>query len=162
MSKDTQINNVRIAAYSAAYQADFERLNIEWLEKFFYVEENDQKQLRDPEAYFIKTGGYIFIALLNEVPVGTAALIKVGVDTFELAKMSVTESAKGNGIGEALARRAMEQAKSAGAKMIFLLTNSALVPARRLYEKLGFVAVPVDDAHGYARCDVKMELYFSQ
>jgi N-acetylglutamate synthase-like GNAT family acetyltransferase len=151
-------NRLRIIAYEPKYREDFERLNLEWLEKNFSVEENDKNQLQHPEEAFIQTGGFIFIALLDDEAVGTAALHKESDHYFELAKMSVTEKAKGKGIGEALAKAAIVKAKAAGAKKIFLLTNRKLAPAVQLYQKLGFKEVLLDDSKGYSRCNLKMEL----
>jgi len=44
---------VRIVPYEPAYRDDFRRLNVEWLEKFFYVEEIDDRVLSDPETHIL-------------------------------------------------------------------------------------------------------------
>jgi len=50
----------------------------------------------------------------------------------------VDESARGQGIGEALVREAIRLAREAGAKTIDLTSRPAREAAGRLYEKLGF------------------------
>ncbi len=83
-------------------------------------------------------GGQIFLAVINEEAVGTAALIKMNESTFELAKMSVTEKHQGKSIGKKLCQAAIEYAKDKKFKNIFLESNSKLTPALNLYKKLGF------------------------
>jgi ribosomal protein S18 acetylase RimI-like enzyme len=50
----------------------------------------------------------------------------------------VDESARGQGIGEALTRRALEVAKSAGAAHVTLTSNPKREAANRLYQRMGF------------------------
>ncbi len=53
----------------------FERLNTEWIEKYFEVEENDREIFSNNKAYIIDKGGRIFYAYLDEVVVGTVSII---------------------------------------------------------------------------------------
>jgi ribosomal protein S18 acetylase RimI-like enzyme len=50
----------------------------------------------------------------------------------------VDESARGQGIGEALTRRALEVAKEAGAAHVTLTSNPKREAANRLYQRMGF------------------------
>jgi ribosomal protein S18 acetylase RimI-like enzyme len=50
----------------------------------------------------------------------------------------VDESARGQGIGEALTRRALEVAKAAGAAHVTLTSNPKREAANRLYQRMGF------------------------
>ncbi|MBT3338758.1 MAG: GNAT family N-acetyltransferase [Anaerolineae bacterium] len=50
----------------------------------------------------------------------------------------VDESARGEGIGEALTREALRLAKTYGAKGVMLTSNPRRVAANRLYQKMGF------------------------
>ena len=81
---------IQIVPYSPAYGEAFRQLNIDWLEKYFYVEPRDEEVLGNPEKYILQPGGYIFFALLDEEVVGTVALIKVSEGSYELSKMAVT------------------------------------------------------------------------
>lgn len=78
---------------------------------------------------------------------------------FEVAKMTVAERARGTGLGRQLMQVCIDAAKAAGARRLYLETNSSLAPALGLYRTMGFVDLdaamrpPTD----YARCDVWME-----
>lgn len=149
---------VEIIDYAAQYGADFKRLNIAWLERYFYVEALDDKVLSDPQRSILDDGGQIFLARLDGKIVGTCALIRAGGDSIELSKMAVTPECQGLGIARRLIERAFDAFEASGAKLLFLESNSKLAPAIRLYESSGFthVARPAGDAH-YQRADVYME-----
>ncbi len=154
-----EADSVEIIEYEEIYRADFKRLNFEWLEKYFYVEEIDNEILSDPERHILANGGCIFFARFQGEIIGTSALIKQG-EMFELAKMSVTEKYKGLHIGEKLALAAVEKARSLAQKRIFLETNSRLLPALNLYKKIGFrhAPYPSGQSEHYQRSDVYMVL----
>ena len=141
--------------------AAFTALNRAWIERFFRLEESDWKMLRDPESSIVKSGGQIFFAMVGGRPVGTVADIRVSPTRFELAKMAVDPAFQGHGIGERLGRAAIEWARTEGADIIFLETNSALANAIRLYERLGFTHAPFPAPSPYARADVYMEMRLS-
>lgn len=50
----------------------------------------------------------------------------------------VDEAARGQGLGEALTRAALQQARSAGAKNVNLTSRPARAAANRLYQRVGF------------------------
>jgi putative acetyltransferase len=85
-----------------------------------------------------------------------------GYKVSELTKMAVTEKFQGLKIGERLALAAINKAKSLGGKSIFLETNSKLLPAIKLYKKLGFEhkAYPKCKSEHYQRADTYMVLEF--
>ena len=58
----TTTDEVIIHAYDHQYAADYKRLNLDWIEKYFTVEEHDLEQLENPYAYIISKGGFIFFA----------------------------------------------------------------------------------------------------
>lgn len=149
---------VDIIDYEARYAADFKRLNIEWLERYFYVEALDDKVLSDPQSSILDAGGQIFLARLDGRIVGTCALIRAGGDAFELSKMAVTPACQGLGIARRLIERAFDAFEASGATLLLLESNSKLQPAIALYESSGFVHVarPAGEAH-YQRADVYME-----
>lgn len=89
--------------------------------------------------------------------VGTCALIKLNDDTYELAKMAVSEAARGKGVGWLLGQAAIHKAREFKAKTIFLESNTILEPAIKLYQKLGFQKI-VGQPSPYERCNIQMEL----
>jgi len=156
---DDNNNEVKIVEYDPKYQQNFRDLNEEWISNFFKMEASDYKMLDNPEDYIINKGGHIVFALLNEEVVGTCALIKTSDEPliFELAKMAVSPKAQGKKLGYLIGKELIDKAKELKAKEVFLETNSSLVPAIKLYEKLGFQHIPVIDSP-YERADTKMLL----
>lgn len=152
-------NEVKIVTYEPQYKEAFKALNEEWIKTFFVMEASDYKLLDNPEEHILNKGGHIVFALLNNEAVGTCALVKRNDNplTFELSKMAVSPKAQGKKIGYLLGTALVDLAKNLHAEKVVLETNSVLVPAIKLYEKLGFKHVPIVDA-GYDRVDVQMEL----
>jgi ribosomal protein S18 acetylase RimI-like enzyme len=148
--------DVEIVPYEASHREHFKRLNIEWLEKHFYVEAIDHEVLGHPEKILAK-GGAILLAERGDEVVGTVALIRHPRNRYELSKMAVTERHQGQGIGHQLLRAAIARFEELGGGQLFLETNHKLLPAIRLYEDNGFVRAerPKGPIH-YARSDVYM------
>ena len=151
------MDGVTIEPYRKGLAPVFERLNREWIERLFRVEPADAEVLGDPERTILTPGGQIFFARLDGEIVGTAAALPHGAGQFELAKMAVTPACQGRGIGALLGQAVIAFARSAGAERLFLLTNSRLTGAIRLYERLGFEHRPLPPETGYTRADVYME-----
>ena len=66
---------IKIITYSGQYKADFIRLNTEWIETYFSLEESDLKTFSHIDSYIIDNGG-----LINHPD----------KDSYELAKMAVS------------------------------------------------------------------------
>jgi putative acetyltransferase len=154
------MGEIVIVPFRPQFARAFSSLNEAWIEQFFTLEAADLKVLRDPEAAIIAKDGAIFFALDDHAPVGTVAALRVSPVVFELAKMAVTPSHQGRGIGQRLGRAAVEHARSHSAEYIFLETNDRLPDAIRLYERLGFVHATPPRPSVYARSNVYMELRF--
>lgn len=156
-------NEVKIVVYEPQYKEAFKALNEEWIKTFFVMEAGDYKLLDHPEEEILNKGGHIAFALLDGEAVGTCALVKTENHplTFELSKMAVSPKAQGKKLGYLLGNTLVEKAKELNAGKVFLVTNSILVPAIKLYEKLGFIHTPIGHAE-YDRADVRMELIFNK
>jgi N-acetylglutamate synthase-like GNAT family acetyltransferase len=152
------MNEIIFSDYRPEFATDFKQLNIEWIAKYFTVEEHDVEQLSNPESYIIDKGGEVLFALLDEKVIGTCALIKTSDTEFEMAKMAVSPRYQGLHIGYKLGIYFKEKAKAMGAKRIWLESNRVLTPAISLYKKLGFNEIPIDYTP-YARADIRMELW---
>jgi DNA-binding MarR family transcriptional regulator/GNAT superfamily N-acetyltransferase len=129
---------LEIHPYRPAWRRHFEALNREWLEKGFTVEASDAALLSDPHGKIVKPGGAILFARLDGRIVGTGALVRHREGIYELAKMAVTESERGRGIGNRLAEALLAEARARGATTLFLETSPRLVAVRRWYERIGF------------------------
>jgi putative acetyltransferase len=157
------MNDVQITPYSPAYQADFKRINVEWISDLFTLEPHDLEQLDQPEDHILPNGGIILLALKNGEVLGSVAMInttKLGAPLeFELAKMAVSKDARGLGIGRLLCEAAVDFAQKAGAHRVWLESNKKAAVAVQLYLSVGFVHIPLRPSP-YTRADVCMELYF--
>ena len=148
---------VSIIEYEERYAAEFRQMNMEWLEKYQLLEPPDLLVLNDPKGAILDAGGYIFLALADGVVIGSSALLKEHDGVFELAKMYVRPAFQGKGISKLLIEKCLEKAKQLQAKTLLLYSNSQLQTAIRLYEKYGFVHVPVTDSP-FVTADIKMVL----
>ena len=149
-------NKAEIVPFSPDLKEHIKILNIEWLRKYFRVEEKDELVLSNPQEEIIDKGGMIFFAKYNDEILGTVSLMKIDKDTFELSKMAVSDQAQGLGIGNKLLVHSIAVAEENNIKKLLLYSNRILLPALHLYEKFGFVEVPLGDV-SYERADIKME-----
>ena len=152
----TDATAVEVIPFEPRFAADFKRLNLEWLERYFRVEPIDVVVLSEPDA-ILREGGFILLARLHGQVIGTCAVMHDADRRYELTKMAVTAGCQGLGIGRRLLVAALEAFEARGGGDLFLETNSALKPAIALYESMGFVHAPrpAGPAH-YDRADVYM------
>ena len=146
---------IEIIEYTEDLKEPVRTLNYEWLEKYFRVEPGDVISLANPQEEIIDKGGFIYYARMNNEIVGTASLLKVTEDIYELGKMAVTEKAQGFGIGKLLLEHCIKEAKIIGAKELILYSNTKLESAIHLYRKYGFTEVELESGH-YERANIKM------
>jgi len=151
---------VVLRSFRPGDESAFRELNEAWIAKYFTIEEPDRVVLSDPVANIIGEGGYIFMAVVDDLPVGCCALLPMQPGAFELAKMAVTESIRGRGIGRRVLEYAIDQARKLGASRLYLETNRTLANAIHLYESVGFQHVSPDQVipSPYARANVFMEM----
>jgi putative acetyltransferase len=147
-----------IVAFRDEHAHAFYALNRAWLDEHELYEPPDEAQLTDPDGTILALGGVIYVALEGTGVVGTAALIPHGPNEMELVKLAVHPSARGRGIARRLTETCLTHARRQGARRIFLVSNSRLTAALRLYESVGFVHRPVPDTVPYQTADVYMEL----
>jgi putative acetyltransferase len=157
----TPQTELAIREFTPGDEADFRRLNEEWIIRYFALEPKEKELLADPQGIILDRGGRIFLAVQDGETVGSCALLAMAPGEFEVAKMAVTESHRRAGIGRRLLEKAVEEARASGAHRLYLETNRKLVNAIRLYESLGFRHLPPQriTPSPYARADVYMELY---
>jgi mannose-6-phosphate isomerase-like protein (cupin superfamily)/N-acetylglutamate synthase-like GNAT family acetyltransferase len=149
-------DRVEMINYTDELKEHIKTLNVEWLEKYFIVEPNDIIQLSNPQEEILDKDGYIYYARHNDLIVGTVSLMKVEDEVYELAKMAVTDSAQGLGIGNALMQHCFNESKRLGIKKLLLYSNRSLGPAIHLYLKHGFNEIDMEAGH-YERANIKMK-----
>jgi GNAT superfamily N-acetyltransferase len=106
--------------------------------------------------------GLLLVANLLGAAVGCGAL-KLHIDTqiAEIKRMWVAADVRGLGLGRRLLERLSAEAESRGMLILRLETNRALVEAKRLYQRAGFVEVePFNNepyAHHWFQKDLRQE-----
>lgn len=148
---------IELIEYSDKYAADFKRINLEWLDKYGLTEEPDRRILDNPRGTILDTGGTIYLARVDGVIIGSAALINEHEGIYELAKMSVVPEWQGKGISKLLMEECLKKARELKAKKIILFSNHQLQAALELYLKYGFQRVILKDSP-FLTADVRMEL----
>ena len=67
-------------------------------------------------------------------------LARLGMTRGQIEAVRVDETARGQGLGEALFGYAIAQAKAAGCGLVQLTTDKTRPDAHRFYQRLGFVS----------------------
>jgi ribosomal protein S18 acetylase RimI-like enzyme len=154
--------DIKIVDFREELAADFARLNYEWIEKAYAVEDHDRELLDNPYEQIIVPGGQILFAFEGETVLGTVALIPMEGNSFELAKMAVAPRSRGLGIGEKLMAACIECSQRAVKRRIILESNTKQVAAVALYRKFGFQETPLDPNSHFSRANIRMELILDQ
>lgn len=148
---------IQIVDFRPGHQPYWERMNREWISENFDIEPFDLYVLQNPEEAIINKGGAILIALFNGEVAGTAGLRKVDDETYEFTKMVVDKPFRRRGIAETLCYASFDKARKLGAKTVILYSNTVQAAAIRMYEKIGFQHLPVENTV-YKRANVKMKI----
>ncbi len=98
-----------------------------------------------PDAEALETimagGSTLFVARVDGSIVGSLTLVLYRIPTGLKAWIEdvvVDESARGHGVGEALNRAALDEARRHGAKAVSLTSRPSREAANRLYQRIGF------------------------
>jgi ribosomal protein S18 acetylase RimI-like enzyme len=149
------MHKITIVDYRPEHQPYFERFNRQWIEELFVMEPVDEWVLTNPDKAILEPGGAILMAEYDGVPAGTVGLRKFDDHTFEFTKMAVDSHYRRRGIAEAVSYASFRKAKALGATTVILYSNKLNAGAVKLYEKIGFQHVEVEN-DVYKRADVKM------
>ena len=155
------LSPVEIRPFEPGDEKAFRDLNEAWIAHHFVVEEKDWEVLNDPAGQILRPGGALLMAFQDGVAIGTCALLAMEDGEFEVAKMTVAEKCRGQGIGKKLLTHVIDHARAMGARRLYLETNRKLTNAIHVYESLGFRHLPPEQVHPspYARANVYMEMF---
>jgi ribosomal protein S18 acetylase RimI-like enzyme len=95
----------------------------------------------DELGTLMSSGSTVFIARVDGAIVGSLTLVMYRIPTGLKAWIEdvvVDEQARGHGVGEALNRAALDEAKRHGAKAVSLTSRPSREAANRLYQRIGF------------------------
>jgi putative acetyltransferase len=155
-----QTGRLVLRTFEPGDEKPFKELNEAWISSDFVLEPGDREVLGDPHGKILLPGGEICVAELDGVVVGCCALVAMEPDEYELAKMTVSEFARGHGIGRKLLQFAIDHARHLGTRRLYLESNTKAASAIHLYEELGFRHLPAPEhASKYARANVFMEMF---
>ena len=93
-------------------------------------------------AAIMAGGSTVFIARVDGVIVGSLTLVMYRIATGLKAWIEdvvVDEAVRGHGVGEALNRAALDEARRHGAKAVSLTSRPSRQAANRLYARIGFL-----------------------
>ncbi|GAA1230350.1 GNAT family N-acetyltransferase [Oryzihumus leptocrescens] len=124
-----------------------------------YVDDGHIPADADYTVRLADAGGRAADALLlvavdeDDEPVGTVTFAVAGSPMAELSRegeaefrmLAVSPRARGRGVGEALVRACLDEARRAGARTVVLSTQPRMTAAHRIYERLGFTRTPERD-----------------
>lgn len=149
------MSEIKIVDYRPEHQTYFEAFNRVWIEELFEMEPVDEWVLTNPEEAILNNGGAILMAEYNGIIAGTVGLRKVDNNVYEFTKMAVDKNYRRLGIAEAISYASFKKAKELGAQKVILYSNTKNAGAIKLYEKIGFQHVEVEQGV-YKRANVKM------
>ena len=147
-----------VVRYREEFQDAFERLNREWIETYFVLEPADREILGDPRRKILDPGGQVFFVLERGEVRGTCAVLRHSAQECEIAKMAVAPAVRGRGYGDLLMQASLAFAREIDSRRIVIVSNTVLNPAIRLYQKHGFVQVPLASDGRYRRANIRLEL----
>ena len=110
-----------------------------------------------PEIY-TKNGNHVFSAHIDGQVAGACALKKHDDGRYELTKMAVDTTFRGNGVGQHLMTAVETYAKDVlGLDYLFLLSNTKNAAALRLYARNGWTVNHEGPHPVYDRANIGME-----
>lgn len=91
-----------------------------------------------------------WIAEMNGEIVGSVFVVQSSETIAKLRLLLVEPKARGLGLGTRLVEECIRFARRSGYQKIVLWTNSVLVEARHIYQKLGFTLVDQEEHHSFS------------
>lgn len=145
---------IRAAEHPTDY-IDASKLIVEyvtWLGFDLAFQNFDHEMASLPDMYNTRDGG-LYVAYLNQQPVGVAGLRRFNETDAEVKRMFVKDEAKGKGIGKLLLQKCVDSAIRLNYKTIKLDTAAYMHAAIKLYTNHGFVEIPAYrfNPHDHAR-----------
>jgi len=119
----------------------------------------DETTDRLSEVFSAPRSAYFVIDINDEIAGGAGIFPTEGLpaDTCELVKMYVAKKFRGNGYGQTLLKKCIQQAKKEGFTKIYIESMPELRNALGMYEKNGFeyISGPLGNS-GHTGCDLWM------
>lgn len=115
-----------------------------------YVDEDDGYVQELGDVTHRAAEAQVLVAVHDGKVAGSLTVAKPGTRYAEIAlpgelefrMLAVAKDARGLGVGTALVRTVIDEARAGGYEAVALTTMGTMVDAHRIYERLGFVGVP--------------------
>ena len=157
MTNPVTITAIQIRRNDPSALPRFAALNAEWINKYHHMEDSDKLMVAHPEIY-TQNGNHVFSAHIDGEVAGACALKKHEDGRYELTKMAVDERFRGAGIGQQIIEAVETYAKDElKLDYLFLLSNTVLATALRLYARNGWTVNHEGPHPVYARANIGME-----
>lgn len=113
-----------------------------------------------PPEGLVGPGVALFAAYEGEEVLAIGALVRLDDEHGELKAMHTAAAARGRGLGRAMLDRLLAEARARGYRRVSLETGAMdnFIPARALYESVGFVRCPPFADYVVSRYSVYMSL----
>lgn len=153
---------MKVVPYDSKYKEDFIAMNKTWIEDMFILEDEDIREMGNIEPY-IENGGQIFFSLDDDGQVMACCMIAPREDgDWEIMKFAARGMYTGTGAGSACLKACIDYAKEIHLKKIIIVSNRKCKQAVHLYQKFGFIEVPVDkEKFPFERADIAFELFLN-
>jgi len=102
--------------------------------------QNNDAEFATLSGKYASPNGCVLLADRDGELEGCVAMRQVTPEICEMKRLYVRPYAQGQHLGRALAERLIEEARAVGSSEMRLDVQAKFVPARKLYEALGFVA----------------------
>ncbi|KAA3640371.1 MAG: GNAT family N-acetyltransferase [Proteobacteria bacterium] len=135
---------------------DFVALNELWIRHYFKLEHADKELAKNPEK-IINAGGYVISLTESNQVVAVCALFNKANGIYELARMTVHPNFRGRGLAHLLMAACFQQLNKIKAKKVYLISNTKLKAAIKLYQHHGFITTHLGPHPDYQRADIVME-----
>ena len=104
--------------------------------------QNIEEELADFPGKYREPEGVFLVAKDGDRVVGCVGLRRISQQICEMKRLYVLDSHKGRGLGDALVRKLISQAREIGYSKMRLDTLSTMGAAQSLYRRYGFVEIP--------------------
>ncbi len=161
MASESPVNDVRLRSFQPADQAAVRALILAGLgSRFGTVDESLNPDVDDLQGYYVEAGETVLVAEYGGRLVGCGVLYREnGSDRVgRIARVSVTASLQGQGLGKQISQALIEAACVRHFRRLLVETNSDWTSALRLYQGLGFIETHRVEVPEYGYTEVHMAL----
>lgn len=108
----------------------------------YLVMQNYEQELADLKSKYAPPEGRLYLALWDGASAGCIALRRMDAQCGELKRLYVRPEFRGHGIGTAMIRQILSDARAIGYRHVLLDTLPVMHSAVRLYREAGFYDIP--------------------